>query len=204
MAMEERALKEGERILAPTRRPDGTLRKPVRIRAGFTPQDEVPVYQSKGSQFRSGMAQVPPGFDPAEFAASKAKTKAAKKNEKRKEKKQQRSAGVSSCEPGGVAGDGDGGHGAAEVVAEQLEAMTIAAPSSAEQQVVGSLDVDKRIRALKKKIRLGETAQASMSKEGGRTAEQMEKLSKLNDWRMELQDLEKQFGQQEGQQTIRQ
>lgn len=50
MAMEERALKEGERILAPTRRPDGTLRKPVRIRAGFTPQDEVPVYQSKGSQ----------------------------------------------------------------------------------------------------------------------------------------------------------
>lgn len=43
-----------------------------------------------------------------------------------------------------------------------------------------------------------------MSKEGGRTAEQMEKLSKLNDWRMELQDLEKQFGQQEGQQTIRQ
>lgn len=66
----------------------------------------------------------------------------------------QRSAGVSSCEPGGVAGDGDGGHGAAEVVAEQLEAMTIAAPSSAEQQVVGSLDVDKRIRALKKKVKL--------------------------------------------------
>lgn len=39
--------KDGERILAPTRRPDGTLRKPVRIRAGYTPQDEVAIYQPK-------------------------------------------------------------------------------------------------------------------------------------------------------------
>ena len=41
--------KEGERILAPTRRPDGTLRKPIRIRAGYVPQDEVAIYQSKGA-----------------------------------------------------------------------------------------------------------------------------------------------------------
>jgi hypothetical protein len=38
---------QGERILAPTRRPDGTLRKQVRIRAGYTPQDEVAIYQPK-------------------------------------------------------------------------------------------------------------------------------------------------------------
>lgn len=44
-----KTLKEGERILAPTRRPDGTLRKPIRIRAGYVPQDEVAIYQSKGS-----------------------------------------------------------------------------------------------------------------------------------------------------------
>lgn len=44
-----KTLKEGERIVAPSRRPDGTLRKPIRIRAGYVPQDEVAIYQSKGS-----------------------------------------------------------------------------------------------------------------------------------------------------------
>lgn len=44
-----KTLKEGERILGPTRRPDGTLRKPIRIRAGYVPQDEVAIYQSKGT-----------------------------------------------------------------------------------------------------------------------------------------------------------
>lgn len=53
MAELSKTLKEGERILAPTRRPDGTLRKPIRIRAGYVPQDEVAIYQSKGSLVRT-------------------------------------------------------------------------------------------------------------------------------------------------------
>jgi partner of Y14 and mago protein len=49
MADLSKTLEEGERIVTPSRRPDGTLRKPIRIRAGYTPQDEVAVYQSKGA-----------------------------------------------------------------------------------------------------------------------------------------------------------
>ncbi|KAI3702861.1 hypothetical protein L6452_28614 [Arctium lappa] len=45
-----KTLKEGERIVGATRRPDGSLRKPIRIRVGYVPQDEVSVYKSKGSQ----------------------------------------------------------------------------------------------------------------------------------------------------------
>lgn len=48
-----KSLKEGERLVGPTRRPDGTLRKPIRIRAGYTPQDEVAIYQPKGALVRS-------------------------------------------------------------------------------------------------------------------------------------------------------
>jgi len=47
-----KTLKEGERLVGPTRRPDGTLRKPIRIRAGYTPQDEVAIYQPKPALVR--------------------------------------------------------------------------------------------------------------------------------------------------------
>lgn len=45
----EKSLKQGERLVGPTRRPDGTLRKPIKIRAGYVPQEEVAIYQSKGT-----------------------------------------------------------------------------------------------------------------------------------------------------------
>ena len=41
---------EGERVIAASRRPDGTVRKERRVRAGYVPQDEQPVYQSRGTQ----------------------------------------------------------------------------------------------------------------------------------------------------------
>lgn len=48
-----KTLKEGERLLAPTRRPDGTLRKAQRVRAGYHPPDEVPKYKPKPALVRS-------------------------------------------------------------------------------------------------------------------------------------------------------
>ncbi|XWS40309.1 hypothetical protein CRYUN_Cryun18bG0129500 [Craigia yunnanensis] len=89
MAEFSKTLKGEERILAPTRRPDGTLRKPIRIRAGYVPQEEVAIYQSKGALLKMEMGSqvVPPGSDPP--ADTKLKTKSAKRNERKKEKRLQ-------------------------------------------------------------------------------------------------------------------
>ncbi|BFI25697.1 partner of Y14 and mago [Marchantia polymorpha subsp. ruderalis] len=198
--------KEGERILAATRRPDGTLRKPVRIRAGYTPQDEVAIYQSKAALMKQGKPVVPPGYDPDD--ASKPKTKAAKKNEKRKEKKQQATTSSGNNDPS-LNNGGDGcvredklmtGQSQSKTedmahVVQQLNALNLSTPAADAplEDTAGKIDLDKRIRALRKKIRTTESLQASSSGKTTLTPEQMEKLSKLDTWRKELLDMEAQY-----------
>ncbi|ESQ35712.1 hypothetical protein EUTSA_v10008698mg [Eutrema salsugineum] len=209
MAELSKNLKEGERILEPTRRPDGTYRKPIRIRAGYTPQDEVEVYQSKGTLMKKGMvSQIPPGYEPD--PTPKPKTKSARRNERKKEKKLQATA-----EKGNSSEDGSASN------VDKEEAVSIVTPSNGSQSVnvlVSGLDAlhvssnndvssrtsdlgqapnpgtagentEKRIRALKKKIRLTE-AQQQKTAPRDLTPEQLEKFSKLEEWKEELKALE--------------
>lgn len=200
-------LRAGERLLAPTRRPDGTMRKPIRIRAGYTPQDEVAIYQSKGALFRKGAPQVPPGYDPIQDVPQKPKTKAAKKNERRKEKKHQE-ATASSLANGetphspslhqNINTEVPGGREDIEAVAQQISSLSVSnITPDKEPEKASSLekaDLDKRIRALRKKIRLTESLQTALTSTGTATAEQAERLSRLEIWHKELNDLEAQRG----------
>ncbi|XP_011046144.1 PREDICTED: partner of Y14 and mago-like isoform X1 [Populus euphratica] len=205
-----KTLKEGERIVAPSRRPDGTLRKPIRIRAGYVPQDEVAIYQSKGALWRKEMQsqEVPPGYDPDSH--TKPKTKAVKRNERKKEKRHQQAAlekgkNTEAIEDGnmvkGALPDEDLGHASNSVksLTSQMNELavssnpTVVAPSSdlVDASNMESLvqDIDKRIRALKKKIRLAE-AQQQKTPSQDMNPEQLEKLAKLEGWRQELKLLE--------------
>ncbi|GER26716.1 partner of Y14-MAGO [Striga asiatica] len=206
-----RTLKDGERILGPTRRPDGSLRKPIRIRAGYTPQDEVAIYQSRGAlvsdscflQWKKEMAaihEVPPGYEPVE--ETKPKSKAAKRNERKKGKRQQaaldkgKSSEQNDTSPADSSADvpenvdfveskmnGLSLSGSSSVVAPSDALNECASPSEQVQ------DIDKKIRALKKKIRLTE-AQQQKASEKDLKPEQLEKVAKLDGWRNELKLLE--------------
>ncbi|XP_057978028.1 partner of Y14 and mago isoform X2 [Malania oleifera] len=206
-----KTLKEGERILAPTRRPDGTMRKPIRIRAGYVPQDEVAIYQSKGALWRREMAslqQCPPGYDPVLDA--KPKTKSVKRNERKKEKRLQ--AALEKGKNSESQADGeikreevssleDLNHGSESIesVASQMMELSVSTnstvvtlasnPAEVLNQEGAVLDIEKRIRALKKKIRLTE-AQQQKTVQQDMKPEQVDRVVKLEGWRTELKLLE--------------
>ncbi|KAI4299030.1 hypothetical protein L6164_032525 [Bauhinia variegata] len=202
-----KTLKEGERILAPTRRPDGTLRKPIRIRAGYVPQEEVAIYKSKGALWKKEMAsQVgPPGYDPALDA--KPKTKSVKRNERKKEKRLQAALDKEKNLEPSAAEDGreqeaqsinNSGHTSEPVKSLTSEmnelalsgnSSEVAPPTVESSEPVSGQDIDKRIRALKKKIRLTEALQQKTPVQDMKP-EQLDKLAKLEDWRKELKLLE--------------
>ncbi|GAB2219945.1 hypothetical protein Droror1_Dr00007586 [Drosera rotundifolia] len=207
-----KTLKEGERILAPTRRPDGTLRKPIRIRAGYVPQEEVEIYQSKGALWRKEMeAQAgPPGFD-GDVVDVKPKSKSVKRNERKKEKRFQAALEkTTSTSSDTVLNEGnkveEQHHDdlsqkseSAELPTTQLCKLSLSADASDATPVVDSVDgpctensevdIDKKIRALKKKIRLAEALQQKTSAKN-MNPEQLDKVGKLESWRGELKLLE--------------
>lgn len=125
------------------------------------------------------MPEVPPGYDP--LVESKPKTKSAKRNERRKEKKQQATLVSSTSEKGQAFENTVNGQAPTtenrenrdldvEAVAPQMGLLTVTTNvsifASSEEASPNRIDLDKRIRALKKKIRLTESQQASMAGEG--------------------------------------
>ncbi|KAJ4717042.1 partner of Y14 and mago-like [Melia azedarach] len=242
MAELSKTLKEGERIVAPTRRPDGTLRKPIRIRAGYVPQEEVAKYQSKGALLKKelmALQEVPPGYDPVIDA--KSKTKSEMRNERKKEKRLQAALakgknientgdGESKKEEALPAENLDHGSASAKSLMSQMNELYVSSNAVLETLLsdakdttdVGApgQDIDKRIRALKKKeMESGKTigcawaydglytinnksatgqaqnirlAEVQQQKTGQQELkpEQLEKFSKLEGWREELKLLE--------------
>ncbi|KAK9864101.1 hypothetical protein WJX84_000928 [Apatococcus fuscideae] len=200
----------GERVIQGSRRPDGTYRKEVRVKAGYVPPDEQAAFTSRGSQFRNGPGRVP-GLvldDQPAQPAVRAKGKSAKRNEAKRKKKEEEvqqmdgklafqtadlrledggdtsSPPQTGAAPRNLSNSNTGGSQQPQAAGPFAALPTDAATSRAATGAAAGdqANLEKRLRALRKKLRQVEGLIEKQANESTLTQEERSKVEHASQW----------------------
>ncbi|EAU84726.1 hypothetical protein CC1G_00245 [Coprinopsis cinerea okayama7 len=138
-----------ERVVPESRRPDGSVRKQLKIRPGFTPQEDVQRFRGT-RQAQADANKLPKGHiigwappTASETSTSKPMSKGAKKNAKRKEKKEkERAEAAAAATPvrDNWEDDSDGEQPGAPTTAEEKKDPPPATTSESTDSVTNKLE----------------------------------------------------------------
>ncbi|AEO70036.1 uncharacterized protein THITE_2120878 [Thermothielavioides terrestris NRRL 8126] len=161
----------GERHIPESKRADGSTRKAIKIRPGYRPPEDVEVYKNRiAENFRNrGKGPVPGAEGLKDDKPAQPSSATANKNAKRREaRKKAKAAGQTQSE-------------------RQNEAAPV--EEAVKENVDPELEKEKKVRALKKKLR--QAKELREKKEGGEALlpEQIAKVIKINELIRELDAL---------------
>ncbi|GAA5959334.1 hypothetical protein JCM3765_006567 [Sporobolomyces pararoseus] len=181
---------DGQRVIAATRRPDGSFRQEIKIRPGYTPQEDVSLFRSSKQveldQHRARKGTVP-GLKPNPLVqdalrgisgggggAGTSASKSAKKNAKRKEKRNEggTSQASASVKDSWDDDEEDEGKNAEGTTTTTPSTSSTAPPPAPETLEPTTEDPAKKLRNLKKKLK--QTQQLKEKLDEGATLGQAE------------------------------